>query len=124
MYFIPLYSLPNNAILFYSILIYYSLFYSIAIYSILFYSIAFYSNLPDHEGSDMNLHRSGMFGFHAVVKRFAYFHFAGKQLEPTKKTIHPYPVTNLSVEAQVYNRSRRLLQLAVSWIPPTGMLYH
>lgn len=44
----------------------------------------------------------------------------GLQRGPMKKTIHPYPVTNLSVEAQVYNRSRRLLQLAVSWIPPTA----
>jgi serine/threonine protein kinase len=44
----------------------------------------------------------------------------GLQWETTTKSIHPYPVTNLSVEAQVYNRSRRLLQLAVSWIPPTA----
>jgi hypothetical protein len=71
----------------------------------------------------MHLQNSGMFEFLATVLSVTYFYFAGLPWEPTKKTIHPYPVTNLSVEAQVYNRSRRLLQLAVSWIPPTGMLY-
>jgi len=71
----------------------------------------------------MNLKSSGIIGFHAVVITVIYFYFAGLQLEPKKETIHPYPVTNLSVEAQVYNRSRRLLQLVVSWIPPTSMLY-
>ena len=71
----------------------------------------------------MNLQSSETFAFHAVVIRVIYFYFAGLQWETTTKSIHPYPVTNLSVEAQVYNRSRRLLQLAVSWIPPTGMLY-
>jgi hypothetical protein len=51
-----------------------------------------------------------------------YFLFAGLQLEPTTRIAYPDPVTNLAVKAQVYNASRRLLQLAVSWIPPTGML--
>ncbi|XP_069691474.1 fibroblast growth factor receptor 2 isoform X2 [Periplaneta americana] len=36
------------------------------------------------------------------------------------KFTYPNPVTNLVVKAEVYNASRRLLQLVVSWNPPTA----
>ncbi|XP_021924805.1 platelet-derived growth factor receptor beta-like [Zootermopsis nevadensis] len=45
---------------------------------------------------------------------------AGLQRESTTKMAYPDPVTNLTAKAQVYNANRRLLQLAVSWIPPTA----
>lgn len=51
-----------------------------------------------------------------------YFLFAGLQVEPTTRIAYPDPVTNLTIKAEVYNASRRLLQLVVSWIPPNGTL--
>jgi hypothetical protein len=66
--------------------------------------------------------RISTFASRPMICDKVHFLFPGLQRESTTKMAYPDPVTNLTAKAQVYNANRRLLQLAVSWIPPTGTL--